>query len=348
MEGKRVEALFNYVDKFSKEILFIQIGFLLIIFAVFIWVWLYNRRRYHHLKHQIPASVVKNYLDSIIQNSTALKSSLFRGGGLDVDSSSVPSVLSFKDLAQGMSSAALSSGSESEELNSKNAEIMRLRSELEVKNNVIRDLEKELTSFKGELKARDQRIEELEKIIEDLRASGGSQDSSSDEALLSELDEAKRERDELRNRLAEYAIIEDDLANLKRLQQENEQLKRSLGEGASEESYSEEESFEMPNDEIGMDEIPSAERDTDLGIDEDELQAMEDALDSPSEEDETFDTELTDALEEEVLEEDSESQDDEASEATIEAKSDEEESKEEEPQEKSPEDLLSEFEKMLG
>ena len=37
-----------------------------------------------------------------------------------------------------------------------------------------------------------------------------------------------KERDELKDKLQEYSIIEDDLANLKRLQQENEQLKKSL------------------------------------------------------------------------------------------------------------------------
>jgi len=48
------------------------------------------------------------------------------------------------------------------------------------------------------------------------------------------VDELTKERDELKGRLQEYEIIEDDLANLKKLQQENEELKKQLaGKGGS-------------------------------------------------------------------------------------------------------------------
>lgn len=343
MEGKRVEEILSLVDKFSFQILLIQISLILIIFAVFIWIWLYNKRKYNHLKHQIPATVVKNYLDSIIQNSTALKSSLFRGGGLDVDANSIPSVMSFKDLSSGLSSAALSTGSESEELNAKNAEIMRLRSELEAKVNVVRELEKELTGLKGEVKAKDERIAELERMLAEMRNS--SADGNASPEVLGELEDTRKERDELRSRLAEYAIIEDDLANLKRLQQENAQLKKSLESRGSEGN-----NFETFNDEVSTDEIPSADKDSDLGIDEDELQAMEDALDSSDDEiqvEETFENQETEAQveaqEDEVVAEPEAEPEAETAPAAL--SSDEEE---EEPEEKSPEDLLSEFEKMLG
>lgn len=64
-----MNAIINYLDKYTTQIFVLQLGILFILSAILIWVYLYNRKKYHNLKHQIPASVVKNYLDSIIQNS---------------------------------------------------------------------------------------------------------------------------------------------------------------------------------------------------------------------------------------------------------------------------------------
>lgn len=340
MEGKRVEVIFNYIDKFSKEILFIQIGFLLIIFAVFIWVWLYNRRRFHHLKHQIPASVVKNYLDSIIQNSTALKSSLFRGGGMDLEGG-IPSVMPLKDMAGGSSSIIIGSGDESEEINAKNAEIMKLRAELEQKQNVVRDLEKEMIGLKGEVKSRDERIIELENEIKNLKGNLSGEGT----ALSDELESTKSERDELRNRLAEYAVIEDDLANLKRLQQENDQLRSALNSKDDLSNFLEEEEAvaEVATEEVQeTEDFPEALESND-GF-EDDLRAMEEALEESEKQTETesFLADEPTEVEAEVEEVASEEEE------VVAAASEEKEEEEKESSEKTPEDLLSEFEKMLG
>ena len=85
--------------------------------AILIVYWQYNRRKFRKLTHQIPATIVKNYLDSIIQNSAALKSSLFRGGG----SQNAPSVVPSTDLPKGNVPASNMAGGK--ELGQKNAEI---------------------------------------------------------------------------------------------------------------------------------------------------------------------------------------------------------------------------------
>jgi hypothetical protein len=124
------DSVINYLDKFGPELLVIQFGFLVILFTLFLWLWFANRRKYHNLKHAIPANVVKNYLDSIIQNSTALKSSLFRGGGLEVNG--IPSVLPLQSLMGGESLAVSGAPSTAllEELNQKKAHIAALESQL--------------------------------------------------------------------------------------------------------------------------------------------------------------------------------------------------------------------------
>ena len=61
------------------------------------------------------------------------------------------------------------------------------------------------------------------KAAESRPATGGG-----DPQLAANFAKVSKEKEELLEKLQEYEIIEEDLANLKRLQQENEQLKKSL------------------------------------------------------------------------------------------------------------------------
>ncbi|MGE3609850.1 MAG: hypothetical protein AB7I27_09725 [Bacteriovoracaceae bacterium] len=222
------DSLINYLDKFGPEVLVIQFGFLVIISTLFLWLWFSNRRKYHNLKHAIPANVVKNYLDSIIQNSTALKSSLFRGGGLDTNATgSVPSVMPLHNLLGGENIAVSGAPSTAllEELNQKKAQLAALEAQLSSSLNAQKELEAKLNQSQSALAAAQAKIKELEALLAQKREAGGA---VGDAALKAELDMVIKERDEIRERLKEFEIISDDLANLKRLQQENAQLKRSL------------------------------------------------------------------------------------------------------------------------
>lgn len=222
-----MDSLINYLDKFGPELLVIQFGFLVILSTLFLWLWFSNRRKYHNLKHAIPANVVKSYLDSIIQNSTALKSSLFRGGGLEV--TGVPSVMPLQNLTGGDSLAVNGAPSTAlmEELNQKKAQIAALEAQLSSAQNAQREVEGKLSEALRNLSTAEARIKELEALLAAARANTGG--GKADESLKSELEMISKERDEIKDRLKEFEIISDDLANLKRLQQENEQLKRSLG-----------------------------------------------------------------------------------------------------------------------
>lgn len=232
------ETINLIVTKYNYQSLVISLAVLVATVAVLVLVWLYNRRKIHQLTHQIPASVLKNYLDSIIQNSTALKSSLFRGGGLDLGIG-VPSVMPLSELPRGNVDVSLSQ----EQLNQKNAEISLLNSRLLTKDSQLRELEQQLASSKMQLaslaKGGDQsgeilalknqlelaqaRIRELENLLAQSKQGNG------DLAIMEEqLAVVTKERDVLKERLLEYEVIEEDLANLKKLQQENEQLKKSL------------------------------------------------------------------------------------------------------------------------
>ncbi len=225
------EQLKLIITKFTNEGIVFSLGLLSIVAIIIIIYWQYNRRKFQKLSHQIPASVVKNYLDSIIQNSTSLKSSLFRGGGLDL-TEGIPSVVPVGDLP---SSNSVDTGISSEELNQKIAEISSLRTTVGEKESLIKDLEKSLSDLKAastgdsveEITKLNDEIAALKKKLEEKDAAAANSEGG-DVELQGKFDEVSKERDELKERLMEYEIIEEDLANLKRLQQENEELKKSL------------------------------------------------------------------------------------------------------------------------
>ena len=199
------ETLRLVLTKFTDETITI-FGLLSLLTMIGIVIyWFYNRKKFHQLQHEIPASIVKNYLDSIIENSNSLKSSLFRGGGLDIGLG-VPAVVPVTTLP---ASSSIGVGSSSEELNQKTAEIASLKQNVNDRTKQITELEK--------------RLRDAEQSLSDaMKSSGG------DANLQKEITKLTNERNELRERLKEYEIIEEDLANLKRLQQENEQLKAEL------------------------------------------------------------------------------------------------------------------------
>jgi len=242
-----VESLRLVLTQFTDETISISLAVLVVVFASLVAYWFYNRRRFHQLSHQIPASVVKNYLDSIIANSTALKSSLFRGGGLELGEG-IPSILPTSDLPSG----GIAVGSDnSEALAQKNAEIANLKSLVGQKDATIAELEKMLEAarasngggiseeeagiLKSEVDSLKAQLEEANAALEGAVAGGGS---GGDAELDAQIESVTKERDELKERLMEYEIIEEDLANLKKFQQENEQLKKTIAElkgGATEE-----------------------------------------------------------------------------------------------------------------
>lgn len=346
-----VDTVINYMDKFGPELLVIQFGLLVILFTMFLWLWFANRRKYHNLKHAIPANVVKSYLDSIIQNSTALKSQLFRGGGMDVDS--VPSVMPLQGLMGGDNIAVSGAPSTAllEDLNQKKALIASLESQLSSLKSSGNEFEKKLSSTQSNLTSAEKKIKDLENLLakskESAAAGGGG--GAGDDALKAELDMVSKERDEIKDRLKEFEIIADDLANLKRLQQENEQLKKSLAAQGGELPAAPA-AKEAPAKEVDPSNILSqadvSDLLEDLGQSKDEGQsednkALEDFLSAPTDSDATEEVEAS--SEETEIEEPT------AEESTEEVEASAEGGDEEKPKsDKTPEDLLSEFEKMLG
>ncbi len=309
------------MDKFGPEILVIQFGFLVIISTIFLWLWFSNRRKYQNLKHAIPANIVKSYLDSIIQNSTSLKSQLFRGGGLDVGG--VPSVIPLQNLlgGDGLAMSGAPSTALMEELNQKKAQIAALESQLSSSKVSHREMELKLNSSQGNLSTAEAKIKELEALLAQSKTGGGG-----DATLKSELKMISKERDDLRDRLKEFEVIADDLANLKRLQQENDQLRKSLAaQGQKLPEFKE----EAPKPVLNQADVSDLFEDLGQG----ESKTLDNAA-------------LEDFLSSAAAEEDLPQEVESIPEEPVMAAPDVQETKKK--SDKTPEDLLSEFEKMLG
>jgi myosin heavy subunit len=325
----------NFIDKMNDDILKVLVGFLLIVSTLFLWLWFSNRRKYHNLKHAIPANVVKNYLDSIIQNSTALKSQLFRGGGIDV--SNIPSVLPLQNLmgGDGIAISGAPSTALMEELNQKRAQIAALEAQLNPLQLSNKELDNKLGKSQNNLTTAEKKIKELEALLSQSHEGG-----SADAALSSELKSVTKERNELLEKLKEFEIIADDLANLKRLQQENEQLKKSLAaQGGSAPIAPAMPAEPSP---VSQNDVDSLFEDLgNTAPQSDSNQALEEFLTSPT--DSSVD-ELPN-FDEPLLEESNQESAEEPIEVAQAASPVADESKK---NDKTPEDLLSEFEKMLG
>ncbi len=225
-----MNEIFRLSTHFTDEIIALALALTGLFGCLIVVYWIYYRRKFHQLTHQIPASVIKNYLDSIIQNSSALKSSLFRGGGMDLPDG-VPSIFP----VSGLGSGPVNSGANDEVVAQKNAEISSMHARLKEKDRTIADLEARLSdaaASAGKGGASSEEVQLLKKEVARLQKelATASAGSGGDAAIKAELGKVTKERDELKERLMEYEIIEEDLANLKRLQQENEQLKATIAQ----------------------------------------------------------------------------------------------------------------------
>jgi len=331
------EVLTRFVREISEvtdETLIISFCVLLIVITSLISYWFYNRRKFRELSHQIPASVLKNYLDSIIQNSNALKSSLFRGGGLEVGEG-VPSVFPTGDLpASGVSV----SGASNEEINQKNAEIASLTKRLADKDAQIVDINEQLKKAQAgaipssgggeEVAILQSELEQVRAQLAEAQSQPAPAEGGGDTAALEgQLATVTKERDELKERLMEYEIIEEDLANLKRLQQENEQLKATIAQlqGGAAAAPAVAAAAEAPAPEPTPEPEPVAEEPAPAAEVPDEVPAGGDDLEA----------QMAAAITEGTPADDAPAESEEGIPAN-------------EGEQKSAEELLSEFEKMLG
>jgi len=215
-----MDSVLHLLSQFTPEALLLEGALFLLLLAGYAAFWLLSKRRLGVIQTAVPSGVIKIYLNELIEDAERLRAQLFgilRAAGVK---------LSDEEMKAALSTGLLrTAGTVGGTLNIPVAG--QLNPAL---GGQMGDIEKQMTEQARALETLGLEKNRLEQELLSLKSSGGGGGAGGggNEALIAELQKKIRE---LEDRLAEYAVIEDDLANLKRLQQENAQLKAALAAG---------------------------------------------------------------------------------------------------------------------
>jgi len=185
----------------------LTISFLIIGYAAY---FILKRRKSGIIGKEIPGEVVQEYLNYVIDDADSVRNQLFGLDGNRISAGSRPQV-------QYIQEPAAIIPSENSAVPSVNAAVVEATAKHIVDDAALAELQKRVSGLETENTDLKSQLEKAKSATPAAAAGGGGADA----AKVKELEE----------RLAEYSIIEDDLANLKRLQQENDKLKKQLEAG---------------------------------------------------------------------------------------------------------------------
>lgn len=189
-------------SKFTAEALLFEALIIFLLCCGYSAFWVLRKRRYGVIDSSIPAGPVKTYLNELIANAEAIRLQLFGLlAGKDPNNPNLYKVV--MPTSAGPDPATL------QRLAAAEAKAAELQTSVDVLNGEKELLEQQLQAAKS--------------------APAPAAKAAPEDA--GQIVKLQKHVDELEGKLAEYSVIEDDLANLKRLQQENAALKAQLGGG---------------------------------------------------------------------------------------------------------------------
>jgi hypothetical protein len=211
-------------SKFTPEALLFEALVICLLCSCYAAFWVLKKRKYGVLGKDVPNYAVKSYLTQLILDAEQMRIQLFgllAGSGFDPNlmanlrgavgataGTGASPLLSALGVSGGTAASAAALAADPE----LGAKLAAIESKMVEQAKAIETITVE--------KVR------IEKELIEARAGkggGGGGEGGSNDAKLAEKIKA------LEAKLSEYSVIEDDLANLKRLQQENVQLKAQLG-----------------------------------------------------------------------------------------------------------------------
>jgi hypothetical protein len=200
-------------SKFTEELLLLSAAAFFTLLSSYCYQWVIKKRRLGAARNEIPAAVVKVYLNQLIHEAQFVRTQLFGLANNLPEGSGVDPAELLSRLAQNTPSAAGSSaGSALDGIIPSDLEdrLKSMQSKLAEKESIVVNINVEKSKL----------LEEIENLRHNQKAMQNASSSAPDDLL--------KKVKELEARLEEYSLFEDDLANLKRLQQENIQLKKRL------------------------------------------------------------------------------------------------------------------------
>lgn len=209
-----MSAWVYFFSKFTDEALLLEGLAACLLLSALSAIWILRRRKQGEAL--IPASAVKNYLSGLASDTQSIHENLF-GEGI----AGGPALNGGPRYAPASTAATAASGATATVTQSTDPMVL--------------ELEGKLASQLREIQTLHLQKSELEKNLANSPLGGkpsGDAAPGENPASAAEAQEFRLKVSELEARLEEYAVIEDDLANLKRLQQENAKLKAQLAGGA--------------------------------------------------------------------------------------------------------------------
>lgn len=209
-------SIVYFFSKFTTEFLLLFATLFFALMAVYLFVWVIKRRRLGVARDLIPASVVRTYLNQLIGEAQGVRTQLFGilGGQNAMDSLGLSHAKSQGDAPVSLADAIGAPSGQPAEQASVPADLLARLQALEVQ---VREKESLIEGINDEKKRLQEQLVAA-KSAPVAPAGSGSEDAAKLAEQVKKLEE----------RLEEYSVIEDDLANLKRLQTENSKLREQL------------------------------------------------------------------------------------------------------------------------
>lgn len=187
-----MEAIGLFFAKFSEELLNAQIALFSLCLAISVY-WILIRKKKRESSEWVPAALVRAYLDRLRTDEEETRFRLF--------GENIPHRTPMGGPIMGNDPAL-------------QKEVEALRAQLSMADARAMEADKSVNGLKAEKAT-------LEQKLKDALAAGATSGGGPSAAQMKEIQD-------LTAKLQEYEVIEDDLVNLKKFQQENEQLKAEL------------------------------------------------------------------------------------------------------------------------
>jgi hypothetical protein len=203
-----LEAIALIFSKFSEELIAAQLALLCLVSASALY-YLLIRKKKKESAEWVPAAIVRAYLDRVQAEEREVRMKLF--GELSPTYSVTPSAVT-APLAAALGTTVMDPNLL--------RELEALRAQLSLSDQRAIEFDRNMNAIKAEKAALEQRLKELSAGAPGAAAGPGTP----------EFVALQKEAQDLKEKLQEYSVIEDDLANLKKFQKENEQLRQRIGQ----------------------------------------------------------------------------------------------------------------------
>ena len=165
MEGDILEIAKRLATDYGDPMLLILSSSMILIALLFLLSWFVTKRRFGGAGHEVPGGVVKDYLDSIIQNSTALRSSLFREHDDKYNSPSVIPVYKLREKKRQVQK-------------SQTIDVTALQGQLSQRDKAIKQLEQKIQNYHDSQNQQDGEISELKRKLQETHSMIEEQEQS--------------------------------------------------------------------------------------------------------------------------------------------------------------------------